>query len=132
MGAPAATVEASGFICAIKGISVAAAPTALTTPVATKRKSRRVGSAADMVVTVSILSVSLPARPRGEPCLSALTQQSPQSDARDSNKRSPRTRGKRRSWEHVAPLHRVGLLAPLPAERKPANAAIAGEQPLRE
>src|SRR5260221_92437 len=52
MGAPAATVEASGFICAISGTSVAAAPSTPAAPVATKRKSRRVGSAADMVVTV--------------------------------------------------------------------------------
>src|SRR6266446_5912699 len=58
MGAPAATVEASGFIWAISGTSVAAAPTAPAAPVATKRKSRRVGSAAARVVTVLILSVS--------------------------------------------------------------------------
>ncbi len=53
MGAPAAMVEASGFICAINGTNVAAAPMAPTAPVATKRKSRRVGSAAAMVVTAS-------------------------------------------------------------------------------
>src|SRR5258708_37458385 len=56
MGAPAAIVEASGFIWAISGTSVAAAPTAPHVPVAWKRKSRRVGSAAAMVVTVSMLS----------------------------------------------------------------------------
>ena len=34
IGAPAAMVEASGFICAISGTSAAAAPTAPTAPVA--------------------------------------------------------------------------------------------------
>src|SRR5271165_3138995 len=50
-GAPAAMVEASGFICWISGTSVAAAPTAPTVAVAIKRKSRRVGSADDIAVT---------------------------------------------------------------------------------
>src|SRR3954471_14658957 len=46
-------VEASGFICEMNGHSVAAPPTAATAPVATKRKSRRVGcSAEDAVVTI--------------------------------------------------------------------------------
>src|ERR1700676_4112716 len=53
MGAPAAMVEASGFIWETSGHTVAAAPTAATAPVATKRKSRRVGcSAEDAVVTI--------------------------------------------------------------------------------
>src|SRR6202011_2760872 len=53
IGAPAAMVEASGFIWEISGHTVAAAPTAATAPVATKRKSRRVGwSAEDTVVTI--------------------------------------------------------------------------------
>src|SRR6185295_12210705 len=53
IGAPAAIVEASGFIWETSGHTVAAAPTAATAPVATKRKSRRVGwSAEDAVVTI--------------------------------------------------------------------------------
>src|SRR6478672_8645437 len=53
IGAPAAIVEASGFIWEMKGQSVAAPPTAAAAPVATKRKSRRVGwSAEDAVVTI--------------------------------------------------------------------------------
>src|SRR4051794_11543431 len=53
IGAPAAMVEASGFICETKGQSVATPPTAAAAPVATKRKSRRVGcSAEDAVVTI--------------------------------------------------------------------------------
>src|SRR6185312_10808676 len=53
IGAPAAMVAASGFIWATSGHTVAAAPTAATAPVATKRKSRRVGwSAEDAVVTI--------------------------------------------------------------------------------
>src|SRR5256885_6788891 len=52
IGAPAAMVEASGFICETKGQSVATPPTVAAAPVATKRKSRRVGcSAEDAVVT---------------------------------------------------------------------------------
>src|SRR5258707_9632064 len=57
IGAPAAMVEASGFICAISGTRPAAAPTAPTMPVAMNRKSRRVGSAEDTVVTVRLLLV---------------------------------------------------------------------------
>src|SRR3954467_8023195 len=54
IGAPAAIVEASGFIWAMNGQSVAAPPTAAAHPVATKRKSRRVGcSAEDAVVTIA-------------------------------------------------------------------------------
>src|SRR3982074_72275 len=53
IGAPAAIVEASGFICEMNGQRVAAPPTAAAAPVATKRKSRRVGcSAEDAVVTI--------------------------------------------------------------------------------
>src|SRR3979490_746571 len=53
IGAPAAIVEASGFIWAMNGQSVATPPTAAAAPVATKRKSRRVGgSAEDAVVTI--------------------------------------------------------------------------------
>src|ERR1700709_1761360 len=52
IGAPAAMVEASGFIWDTSGQTTAAAPTAAAAPVATKRKSRRVGSAEDAVVTI--------------------------------------------------------------------------------
>src|SRR6185437_732603 len=53
IGAPAAMVEASGFIWEMKGQSVATPPTAAAAHVATKRKSRRVGwSAEDAVVTI--------------------------------------------------------------------------------
>src|ERR1700731_4373898 len=53
IGAPAAIVEASGFIWEMNGHSVVRPPTAAAAPVATKRKSRRVGWAAeDAVVTI--------------------------------------------------------------------------------
>src|ERR1700733_8171572 len=53
IGAPAAIVEASGFIWETNGQSEATPPTAAKAPVATKRKSRRVGcSAEDAVVTI--------------------------------------------------------------------------------
>src|SRR6516225_4240236 len=52
IGAPAAMVEASGFIWAMKGHSVASPPTAAAAPVATKRKSRRLVSTEDAVVTI--------------------------------------------------------------------------------
>src|SRR5438132_7560137 len=52
IGAPAAIVEASGFIWDTSGQAVTRVPTAAAAPVATKRKSRRVGSAEDAVVTI--------------------------------------------------------------------------------
>src|SRR5271156_1437434 len=67
IGAPAAIVEASGFIWETNGQSVARPPTAAAAPVATKRKSRRVGwSAEDAVVTIPnpFLSCSRWNRPR--------------------------------------------------------------------
>jgi hypothetical protein len=60
MGAPAATVEASGFSWATSGHATAAAPTVATAPVATKRKSRRLCPAEDDVVTIPTLSYPLP------------------------------------------------------------------------
>src|ERR1700748_1314372 len=51
IGAPAAIVEASGFIWETSGQTVARPPTAAAAPVATKRKSRRV-PAEDAVVTI--------------------------------------------------------------------------------
>src|SRR6059058_5855393 len=57
IGAPAAMVDASGFIWEMKGQSTAALPTAAAAPVATNKKSRRVGwSAEDAVVTIPTLS----------------------------------------------------------------------------
>src|SRR5882757_696075 len=52
IGAPAAMVEASGFIWETNGQSAATPPTAAAAPVATKRKSRRVESTEDAVVTI--------------------------------------------------------------------------------
>jgi hypothetical protein len=45
-------VEASGFIWEMNGHAVNTVPTAAAAPVATKRKSRRVVSAEDAVVTI--------------------------------------------------------------------------------
>src|SRR3954467_5592976 len=57
IGAPAAIVEASGFIWETKGQSAAALPTAEAAPVGTNKKSRRVGwSAEDAVGTIPTLS----------------------------------------------------------------------------
>src|SRR5215831_3809311 len=61
IGAPAAMVEASGFIWEMKGQSADAPPTAAAAPVATNKKSRRVGwSAEDAVVTIPTLSSCAP------------------------------------------------------------------------
>src|SRR5690348_14884392 len=57
IGAPAAMVEASGFICETSGTAAKPAAMAPTAPVAMKRKSRRVGSAEDVAVTVRLLLV---------------------------------------------------------------------------
>src|SRR5215475_2731866 len=53
IGAPAAIVEASGFIWETNGQRVAKPPTAAAAPVATKRKSRRVGWSAGVVAVVT-------------------------------------------------------------------------------
>src|SRR3954471_10992957 len=50
IGAPAAMVDASGFIWETKGQSAAAPPTAAAAPVATNKKSRRVGWGAEDAV----------------------------------------------------------------------------------
>src|SRR5215472_5104313 len=52
IGAPAAIVEASGFIWEMNGHAVNTVPTAAKAPVATKRKSRRLVSTEDAVVTI--------------------------------------------------------------------------------
>src|ERR1700676_84620 len=115
IGAPAAMVEASGFIWAMNGQSVATPPTAAAAPVATKRKSRRVGwSAEDAVVTIPnpFLSCSRWNRPGDAqtyrerlpaPATPAAAERPLVSHPIGRNKRS-----------------RIVLLAPLPEERKPA------------
>src|SRR5258708_1403125 len=50
IGAPAAIVEASGFIWEMNGQSVATPPTAAPAPDATKGKSRRTGRSAETAV----------------------------------------------------------------------------------
>src|ERR1700739_2005478 len=114
IGAPAAIVEASGFIWETKGHSVANPPTAAAAPVATKRKSRRVGwSAEDAVVTIPnpFLSCSRWNRPR---------------DAQDdrgrlAGSRDPPRRLKDRLFRpnRRSKQSRIVLLAPLQKERKP-------------
>src|SRR6266566_6111177 len=54
IGAPAAIVEASGFIWDTNGQSVNSPPTAAAAPVATKRKSRRVEWSAELAAVVTI------------------------------------------------------------------------------
>src|SRR5260370_27786173 len=64
IGAPAAIVEASGFIWEMNGQSVATPPTAAAHPVATKRKSRRVGcSAVNAGLPITTPSKPQPAEP---------------------------------------------------------------------
>jgi hypothetical protein len=116
MGAPAAMVEASGFIWEINGQAVKTVPTAAKAPVATKRKSRRVGwSAEDAVVTIP------------SPFIAAAGKSRPRERAKyASGMACRRPRSPRRQMEHFfdrtgqKSLSRIVLLAPLPDERKPA------------
>src|SRR5215203_7679 len=109
IGAPAAIVEASGFIWETSGHTVAAAPTAATAPVATKRKSRRVGwSAEDAVVTIP------------SPFLSAASNRPGGAKKRDPEEAAG-ARGPRggRKTAFPPPIRRnkqsrIVLLAPLP------------------
>src|SRR5215831_9090044 len=130
IGAPAAIVEASGFIWEMNGQRETTPPTAATAPVATKRKSRRVGWSAEDAVVVTIpnpFSSSQPvepprrrfkARPEGLP----------------AGARDPPRRQKDRLFRPERPKRqsRNALLAPLPDECKPAigqqacNARIRG------
>src|SRR5437588_115876 len=115
IGAPAAMVEASGFIWETSGHTVAAAPTAATAPVATKRKSRRVGwSAEDAVVTIP------------SPFSSAASGTAPETQ-KASPEEAAGARGPRGGRTTALSLperrnrqSRIVLLAPLPDERKPA------------
>src|SRR5712671_2820126 len=113
IGAPAAIVDASGFIWETNGQSVATPPTAAAHPVATKRKSRRVGcSAADAVVTITTLSKLQPVEP-------------PQATHTRTRGGCRRPRPPRRQKDRFSqPIgrnkqSRIVLLAPLPEERKP-------------
>src|SRR3954470_8455457 len=108
-------VEAFGFICEMNGQSVAAPPTAAAAPVATKRKSRRVGcSAEDAVVTIpnpfiAAAGGTAPRTPRmrsGE----AAGARDPRGGRKTAHSRRP---GRKKQ-------SRIDLLAPLPKERKPA------------
>src|SRR4051812_35963319 len=120
IGAPAAMVEASGFIWDTSGQTTAAAPTAAAAPVATKRKSRRVGSAEDAVVTIP--SPFFSAAGGTAPDNAACVQSEEAAGARDP-------RGGRRPFV-PRPLpaeqqSRIVLLAPLPIERKPAIGSLS-------
>src|SRR5580692_2237999 len=114
IGAPAAIVDASGFIWETKGQSVATPPTAAAAPVATKRKSRRVGSAEDAVVTIP------------SPFSAAAGGTAP-GNAHANRRRLPAPATPRRHNDHPSrPIgrnkqSRIVLLAPLPDERKPAG-----------
>src|SRR6516225_735181 len=104
----------------MNGQSVATLPTAAAAPVATNRKSRRVGwSAEDAVVTIPTLSFMRPVEPpRGAP----KTSPEQAAGARDPPRRqndaffTPKGRNQQ---------SRIVLLAPLPGERKPAIGAEA-------
>src|ERR1700761_2355808 len=112
IGAPAAIVEASGFIWETNGQSVATPPTAAAAPVATKRKSRRVEPAEDAVVTIP------------NPFSAAAGGTAP-GNAHTKQGRLPAPATPRRQKDHFSrPIgrnkqSRIVLLAPLPEERKP-------------
>jgi len=102
-------VEASGFIWDTSGQTVAAVPTAATDPVATKRKSRRVGwSAEDAVVTIP--NPFLSAADADAPDI-AKTRPEVADGARDPPRRQ-KNRFFRPIWRNMQ--SRIVLLAPLP------------------
>src|SRR5205807_369935 len=111
IGAPAAIVEASGFIWEMNGHVVSTVPTAAKAPVATKRKSRRVPcSAEDAVVTIP------------SPFLSAAGGTAPRrrKNATEGGCRRPRP-PRRQNDRFFSPIgdpqqSRIVLLAPLPDE----------------
>src|SRR5882724_2388606 len=118
IGAPAAIVEASGFIWEMKGQSVAAPPTAAAAPVATKRKSRLVVSAEDAVVTIpNPFSAAAGGTAPGNAHTKRTYEAREAAGARDP-------RGGRKttfpSQSGRKKQSRIVLLAPLPDERKPA------------
>src|SRR5882757_3464408 len=114
IGAPAAIVEASGFIWEMNGQSVANPPTAAAAPVATKRKSRRVESAEDAVVTIP------------NPFSAAAGGTAPRQRIDEAGEAAGARDPPRRQKDHLSrPIgrnkqSRIVLLAPLPEERKPA------------
>src|ERR1700679_3892670 len=112
IGAPAAMVEASGFICETNGQSETTPPTAAKAPVATKRKSRRVGcSAEDAVVTIPNPFISYDRRNRpGKADREAAGARDPRGGRKTAFIRPHRQKEQ----------SRIVLLAPLPEERKPA------------
>src|ERR1700731_1689693 len=118
IGAPAAIVEASGFIWETNGQRVANPPTAAAAPVATKRKSRRVEPAEDAVVTIP------------NPFSAAAGGTAP-GNAHTKQGRMPAPASPRRQKDHFSqPIgrnkqSRIVLLAPLPEERKPAIGSSA-------
>src|SRR5436305_4230982 len=115
IGAPAAIVEASGFIWETSGHTVAAEPTAATAPVATKRKSRRVGwSAEDAVVTIPSPFSSAASGTAPQDAETRVRKWLPAPAAPAAAER-PFFRPIRRNKQS-----RIVLLAPLPEERKPA------------
>src|SRR6185437_12114300 len=112
IGAPAAMVEASGFIWETNGQSEATPPTAAAAPVATKRKSRRVGcSAEDAVVTIpNPFSSSQPVEPPRKRL--DVTRDRLPAPATPRGGRTPALSAKQPSNRL-----RIVLLAPLPKER---------------
>src|SRR6516162_2525634 len=128
MGAPAAMVEASGFICATSGHSAPAVPTAAATPVAINRKSRRLGSVEDIVVTCVTPWLIPGPRSRAAAQLDSLEHR----DFMCPDTATPPCGGERpaalrllraRSREQQPSCRSSGdLLAPLPMERKWAAA----------
>src|SRR5258705_9710947 len=113
IGGPAAIVDASGFIGETSGQSVATPPTAAAHPVATKRKSRRVGcSAADAVVTITPLSKLQPVEPP-----QATHKRTKGGCRRPRPPRPQKNRFSRPIGRNKQ--SRIGLLAPFPEKRKP-------------
>src|ERR1700716_3564845 len=119
IGAPAAMVEASGFIWETNGQSVAAPPTAAAAPVATKRKSRRVGwSAEDAVVTIpNPFSAAAGGTAPGNAYYGPGRLPAPAAPRWQKDRFSRPIRRNKQS--------RIVLLAPLPEERKPAIGSSA-------
>src|ERR1700679_3281949 len=109
IGAPAAMVEASGFIWETNGQSVASPPTAAAAPVATKRKSRRVESAEDAVVTIPNPFSAAPVEPpQATPIPTPGGLPAPATPRRQKDRFSRPIRRNKQS--------RIVLLAPLPEE----------------
>src|SRR4051812_22545933 len=111
-------VEASGFIWATSGQRVATPPTAAAAPVATKRKSRRVGwSAEDAVVTIpGPFSSAAGSRLLAAPWIANGPERLPAPVTPRGGRNDRLLRPNGRNIQS-----RIVLLAPLPEERKPAR-----------